>query len=167
MTTRELPNEAPLLWEYIELAARLEIEVAELYNSIAEVFADDVEFANFWRLSAEAERYHAATILVHMHVFEARDLPTHPLLPVEMSSMRALLARLAEIRTQVASRPPTRREALEIALEIEENGAEVHGRSQFEWLYEDMRALFVSMAQEDLAHRRSFDAMLKRLPASA
>ena len=59
-----------LLKEFNQLTADIELAVAAIYDHFAAQFADQVEFSTFWRLSAEAERYHAATIRIHEHTVQ-------------------------------------------------------------------------------------------------
>lgn len=145
-----------LLREFITLAADIELAVAAIYDHFAQQFSDHVEFSTFWRLSAEAERYHAATIRIH----EATAVPDQVLddtqLPIEVAEARKLLAQLRETQADLLANPRTPVQAIELALEIEGEGAEVHGRSQFGFLYPDLEDLFSRLAEEDRAHRKSF-----------
>lgn len=51
--------------EIIDLAVNIELECAALYEVYARCFASQDELVYFWRLYAEAERYHAASIRIH------------------------------------------------------------------------------------------------------
>lgn len=145
-----------LLREFITLAADIELAVAEIYDHFAMQFADHVEFSTFWRLSAEAERYHAATIRIH----EASSTPDQQVdeaqLPVQIDEARKMLAELQQIKGDIAVTPPSPAEAIELALRIESEGSEVHGRAQFAYLYPELEQLFARLAEEDRTHRKSF-----------
>lgn len=156
-------NTKLFLREYIELAARLELEVADLYEFFSGVFSQDPERSHFWRLSAEAERYHAATIHVHLVVLEEQRDLQHPELPVAIDDMKKLIGQVTLLRKRFGEQAPTLRQALEAAIMVEESGSETHGRSQFEFLYPGLRDLFVRMADEDLAHRQTFSVALQKL----
>ena len=53
------------LREILDLAVAIELECAGVYEVFASQFTENEELATFWRLYAEAERYHAATIRLH------------------------------------------------------------------------------------------------------
>jgi rubrerythrin len=145
-----------LLREFITLAADIELAVASIYDHFAQQFSEHVEFSTFWRLSAEAERYHAATIRIHEATAAPDQVVDDDQLPIEVSQARKLLGQLQQTQAELVSNPRTPDQAIELALEIESEGAEVHGRSQFAFLYPDLEDLFSRLAEEDRAHRKSF-----------
>ena len=145
-----------LLREFITLAADIELAIAAIYDHFAEQFADNAEFSTFWRLSAEAERYHAATIRIHEATAVEGQVVDEAQLPIQVGEARQLLAQLQQTTAELATTPRTAAQAIELALEIEGEGAEVHGRSQFAFLYPELEELFSRLAEEDRAHRKSF-----------
>jgi hypothetical protein len=145
-----------LLTEFITLAADIEIAVAEIYDHFAQQFSDHVEFSTFWRLSAEAERYHAATIRIHQATAQPDQVVDPSQLPIEVAEARKLLTELQNTKADIIANPRTPDQAIEMALEIEGEGAEVHGRSQFSFLYPELEELFSRLAEEDRTHRKSF-----------
>ncbi len=145
-----------LLTEFITLAADIEIAVADIYDHFAQQFSSHVEFSTFWRLSAEAERYHAATIRIHQATAKPDQVVDPTQLPIEVEEARKLLAHLQQTKVEVKASPRTPAQAIELALEIEGEGAEVHGRSQFSFLYPELEDLFSRLAEEDRTHRKSF-----------
>jgi hypothetical protein len=171
MTGRTSSSPVSMLKQYVQLAAEIELAVAELYDLFASTFSRDEEMSHFWRLSAEAERYHAATIHVHLLVIEEGAIDTAPQLPVEMDEMKRLAQQIADIKARCLASAPTPAEALQLAQTVEEQGSEAHGRAQFEFLYPSLRDLFLRMAEEDLAHRRSFASAMGKFarpqPAAA
>jgi hypothetical protein len=156
MTGRPSGSPVSMLKDYVQLAAEIELAVAELYDMFASTFSKNEELSHFWRLSAEAERYHAATIHVHLLVLEESQADSAPQLPVEMDEMKRFQQQIAEIKARCLTRAPSPAEALLLAQKVEEQGSETHGRAQFDFLYPSLKDLFVRMAEEDLAHRRSF-----------
>ncbi len=145
-----------LLREFITLTADIELAVAAIYDHFAQQFSENVEFSTFWRLSAEAERYHAATIRIHEATAKDDQVVDESQLPIQVEEARALLAELKTIQTDIAATPRSAADAIELALQIEGEGAEVHGRSQFAFLYPELEELFSRLAEEDRAHRKSF-----------
>lgn len=145
-----------LLREFITLAADIELAVAGIYDHFAHQFSDDVEFSTFWRLSAEAERYHAATIRIHEATAKQDQVVDEAQLPIQVDEARKLLDQLQQTAAELAAAPLTATQAIDLALQIEGEGAEVHGRSQFSFLYPELEDLFSRLAEEDRAHRKSF-----------
>jgi hypothetical protein len=136
--------------ELVELAVKIELECAALYEVYARCFARDAELVYFWRIYAEAERYHAATIRIHQFGLvepAVQDSPPDP------TAARTFLAELQSTREAAERRPPTVSEALERARWVEESSAELHGRTQFFQGHPQLAELFRAMAEEDRSHR--------------
>jgi hypothetical protein len=145
-----------LLRDFITLAADIELAVAAIYDHFSQQFSEHVEFSTFWRLSAEAERYHAATIRIHEASAQPDQEVDEGQLPIQVAEARTLLTELEQTLTDVVGTPRSPAQAIELALRIEAEGAEVHGRSQFAFLYPELEQLFSRLAEEDRAHRKSF-----------
>lgn len=134
----------------IELAVAIELECAALYEVFARRFQGNDEFVYFWRLYAEAERYHAASIRIHQATF-AGDEPVAE--PIDIAGARGLLDELRLTRGRVERDPITAAEALRLARHVEEHSAELHGRTQFFAGNTEFAEMFERMAEEDRAHR--------------
>jgi hypothetical protein len=145
-----------LLREFITLAADIELAVADIYDHFAQQFSDRVEFSTFWRLSAEAERYHAATIRIHVAAATEEQVLDDSKLPIQVDEARKLLAQLGTTLSDIRANERSASQAIDLALDIEGEGAEIHGRSQFSFLYPQLEELFSRLADEDRAHRKSF-----------
>lgn len=136
--------------DIIDLAVAIELECAALYEGFARAFASREEVAYFWRIYAEAERYHAASIRIHQAAFSGEKLEG---LPVGVAEASALLDELRDLRNTFDKKAPTIQEALSAARKVEESSAELHGRTQFFALHPHFTELFQQMAEEDRAHR--------------
>ena len=147
---------------FIGLAAGIEDAVAAIYDQFAERFSVQEEFALFWRLSAEAERYHSATISLHGALLDLDKPVDETVMRADLDAMSSFLERLEGIRERCVAQPCDATQALDLAIEIESDGCEVHGRTQFAPLYPGLAALFEKLAEEDRAHRRSFAAARQR-----
>ena len=145
-----------LLRELIDLSVGVELAAAAIYDHFATQFAANTELSTFWRLSAEAERYHAATIRIHAASAPADREVDSEKLPLEVEEARKLLARLDALLTDLAIHPRSIAESLELATALESEGAEIHGRTQFAYLYPELAELFTRLADEDREHRKSF-----------
>lgn len=150
------------LKDIIEVAIDIELVVADLYDTFASNFSDDEELSLFWRLYAEAERYHAATIRVHQAAFAQGDVVDGDAFPTEMSESLAFVDKVKQWIADYQATPPTVEQAFEVARTIENSAAEIHGRTQFFRLYPQFRELFVSMVEEDLGHRHMLEEAAQR-----
>lgn len=144
---------ASFLKDILELAVAIELECAAVYEVFARRFGDDHELSCFWRLYAEAERYHAASIRIHQATFGEIETAAGDLFPTEAEESRRFLEQLRRWRTDFEQRAPTRAEAFMVAREIEASTAELHGRTQFFSIYPRFSELFSRMVEEDLSHR--------------
>jgi hypothetical protein len=114
-------------------------------------FSHDPELVYFWRLYAEAERYHGATLRLHRAAF-VPELDTSAL-PAGHDDLRALLAEVRGLRERWERTAPSLGEALDAAQRIEETTAEVHGRTQFFRGLPGYEDVLEKMVEEDRAHR--------------
>lgn len=136
--------------DIIDIAVSIELECAALYELFARCFAGREEVVYFWRIYAEAERYHAATIRIHQAAFASEDLTG---LEVGEAEATKVLGTIREMRERFERTPPTIGEALKAAREVEESSAELHGRTQFFKVHPGLAELFQQMAEEDKGHR--------------
>jgi len=145
---------ASFLEDIIELAIAIELGAAEVYDTFARNFQDNEELYLFWKLYSEAERYHAATIRVHQTAFASSNPVDQDDFPTEVEESRAFLAQLEAWVAEFTATPATIERAFEVADHVENGAAEIHGRTQFFKLYPQFQALFTSMVEEDVGHRR-------------
>ncbi|MES2638891.1 MAG: hypothetical protein V4850_05395 [Myxococcota bacterium] len=136
--------------DIIDLAVAIELECAALYEVFGRCFAGRDEVVYFWRIYAEAERYHAASIRIHQAAFSGE-----PMEALEVGAIEAgkVLDEIRALRVGFERAPPTIVEALRAARQVEESSAELHGRTQFFKLHPHFAELFQKMAEEDRAHR--------------
>lgn len=144
---------ATFLKDVLELAVGIEHECAGVYEVFARRFADDGEFSAFWRLYAEAERYHGASIRIHQATFGQGAAADGDQFNAEAEASERFLEQLKGWRQRFSSGPITRAEAFEVAKAIESSTAELHGRTQFFKLYPRFQELFERMTEEDVQHR--------------
>lgn len=137
--------------DIIELAVAIELECAALYEVFARSFASNEELVYFWRLYAEAERYHGASIRIHQAAFGGEVSAEN--LQVGADEAQAVLTEIKTMRERYEKAPPSVLEALQVARRVEESNAELHGRTQFFRLHPHFEELFRKMAEEDRAHR--------------
>jgi hypothetical protein len=131
----------------VELSVAIELECAALYEVFAKAFQGRADLVYFWKLYAEAERYHAASIRIHQATFEPDGVvPDDP-------AARRFLEELRGHRMRYEREPITVKESLKLARMVEEHSEELHGRTQFFANNPGLQDLFTKMAEEDRAHR--------------
>jgi hypothetical protein len=149
----------------IETAVAIELECAGLYEVFAQRFSGKPEFVTFWRLYAEAERYHGATIRVHQMAFADRIAQEQlAASPVEMVE---LLTYIRSHRARYERETLSAEEALGIARHIETSSAELHGRTQFFAHLPEYAEFFEKMSEEDRAHREVLDTAVRKFSQDA
>lgn len=136
--------------DIIDLAVAIELECAALYEVFGRCFSGRDEIVYFWRIYAEAERYHAASIRIHQATFSGEPMEALEIGVVEASKV---LEEIRALRVGFERSPPTIGEALRAARGVEESSAELHGRTQFFKMHPHFSELFQKMAEEDRAHR--------------
>lgn len=134
----------------VDLAVTIELECAALYEAYGRCFSGQDEAVYFWRLYAEAERYHAATIRIHQASFPPDAPPSEA---VDVGDANSFLEKLKQHRTDAEHRVPSMGDALRVARWVEESSAELHARAQFFRDHPHLAELFARMAEEDRAHR--------------
>lgn len=139
--------------DILELAVAIELECAALYEVFAKKFATNHEMVYFWRLYAEAERYHAASIRIHQTALSGMTPAAEQTFDVEEGDARVFLAEVKGAREKAERDGIAIIDALRTARMVEENSAELHGRTQFFKAYPDFGDLLQKMAEEDKAHR--------------
>lgn len=146
--------------DIIEIAVAIELEVAAVYDLFASTFAENEELSIFWRLYAETERYHAATIRIHQSAF-AKEATQQAIdageFPTQLEESKKFLDQLRSIRQTFTDAPATLAQAFAAARTLENDAAEIHGRTQFFKVYPQFHELFVSLVEEDLGHRQMLD----------
>lgn len=150
--------------EIIELSVAIELECAALYEVFAKTFQGRADLVYFWKLYAEAERYHAASIRIHQATFEPSSAPP---VTLDGSAARKFLEELRGLRSRYEREPIRVKEALQIARMVEEHSEELHGRTQFFADNPSLQDLFTKMAEEDRAHRDMLNTAEKKFGSYA
>lgn len=137
----------------LELAVDIELACAGVYEVFGKQFSDRDDLALFWRLYAEAERYHAASIRIHQETFGQGDEVEGDRFEEEAAQSRKFLEQLRGWTQRFEKEKPSIDEAFSIAEFIEEHTAELHGRTQFFKVYPAFEPIFRQITEEDQDHR--------------
>ena len=143
MTDDEL---APLAEE----AIRVEQHISNLYLIFFEAFPEDAEF--WWQLVIE-EKNHAALIRSGLEYFLPAGRFPAEMLPPMVAGLRKTNQRLAGIIEGFHKKPPSREEAFNTALRVEQSAGEIHfQRAMTKEADSDIMELFQQLNKDDMDH---------------
>jgi len=107
----------------LDESINLERNVSELYSLFHNLFTDDAGF--WWKLVLE-EQHHAALIRCGKENFEPLNKFPHNLLHHNLQDLKDTNGKLRSLITEFQSNPPSREEAFNAALKIENSAGELH-----------------------------------------
>ena len=143
MTDDEL---APLAEE----AIRVEQHISNLYLIFFEAFPEDAEF--WWQLVIE-EKNHAALIRSGLEYFLPAGRFPAEIVPPMLDGLRKTNQRLAGIIEGFQKKPPSRQEAFNTALRLEQSAGEIHfQRAMAKEADSDIMELFQRLNKDDMDH---------------
>ena len=119
-TEPELPA---ALAEIIDESIRLELSVGDLYLLFNSMFPQDAGF--WWRL-AEEEKDHAALIRSGKEYFAPLQKFPADLLHKNLDELKTSTASIRSFIDKFSRHPPSRTEALTVALTLENSAGEIH-----------------------------------------
>lgn len=147
------PDGPHFLDELAELAVRIELACAAVYEAFAEASGAPQELVTFWHLYAEAERHHAATLRMHLSTFAPGGFGPTEAMERELDRSRAFLAQLEAWRYQARSGSLDAIAMFRIAEQIESHTVELHGRTRLFQKHPHFETLFRELVEEDEEHR--------------
>ncbi|HCD36107.1 rubrerythrin family protein [Chlorobium phaeovibrioides] len=134
--------------QLLDASIQLELNLAKLYTLFNDLFEEDEEF--WWQLSME-ERGHAA--LLQQEKKDPSVVFPENLLAKDLLALNESNGRITALVTQFRQNPPTRREAFDIALELELSAGESHYQEFLDSPSESATAnIFKQLNQEDRDH---------------
>lgn len=107
----------------IEESINLELNVSEVYSLFHQSFPADL---NFWLNLAQEEKNHATLIQSGQEHFEPKDMFPQNLLAHSLQNLKNTNSKLHSLIKNIESTPPSRQEAFNIALELENSAGELH-----------------------------------------
>ena len=138
------------LKQIINESVQLELNVTKLYKIFNQAFQED---ANFWWTLSEEEENHANLI----RKVGGLDFLTYKIiaemLPVKLQEIREANEKISSCIDEYKSNPPSREEAFNVALEIEESAGEIHYQRFMRKESDDMIAqTFQKLNNDDKDH---------------
>jgi rubrerythrin len=144
------------LFELIEQSIRLELNAAAIYHVFFEAHPEDAEF--WWRLYLE-EKNHAALIRSAKESFAKIDKFPLELISGSLEVLKMDNARLEALLEKFKQAPPNRREAFQVAIELENTAGELHYLQFMEKKAQNsIESVFQHLNQEDKNHAARIQA---------
>jgi rubrerythrin len=119
------------LFQVLEEAIELELNVAELYLFFSYHFPEDNDF--WWKLALE-EKNHAALLKSGQQYFVEANLFPEEILSCKLDILIRINQKIKNFITKFQETPPCRETALQVALELEQSAGEVHFQTAMEIL---------------------------------
>lgn len=143
----------------LEKCREIELLCKDLYDYLAELYADDEIAASLWSKTAKEEENHAAqfTLMVRLR----RDMPCVVL--IDSTKVESVLSGLKAVIARFRSAPPKLVEALQSAIKIERHLADLHIDCVVMFEDDSCRKLFSAMMANDKDHiaslQRAYDLL--------
>ena len=153
MTDDEL---APLAEE----AIRVEQHISNLYLIFFEAFPEDAEF--WWQLVIE-EKNHAALIRSGLEYFLPAGRFPAEMLPSMLDGLRKTNRRLTDMIEGFHKKPPSRQEAFNTALQVEQSAGEIHfQRAMTKEADSDIMEIFQQLNKDDMDHANRIQSYMEQ-----
>ncbi len=134
----------------IEESMNLELNVSDLYFRFHKLFQED---AQFWRELMLEEKNHAAIFLGGKEIFDHLKIFPNSLLNQNLQNLKDANKTLLSLITRFQNTPPSREEAFNTALKIENSAAELHFHKFMEEESDSgIKKIFKKLNQDDKEH---------------
>jgi len=147
------------IFQIVDEAIALELNVAELYLHFHHQFPDDSAF--WWQLAVE-EKNHAAMLRSgREHLIKAGLFP-FGIVSGELNPLVEANKRLAVLLAETKKRTPSREEAFRLAIRLEESAGEIHFETFMKMTPKtSAEQMFQSLNRDDKDHARRIRAYAK------
>ena len=143
----------------LEICCEIETSCAELYMYFSELYKDDDRISKLWKKTAGDEENHAEQFR-----FACRLLGTN-IKTVKTNAERviSILEKIRSVHNAVKNNPPSIRDSLRFAINLEESLATYHMDTIIAFEDPHLMNLFVSMKNGDIEHiqmlQKAFDSL--------
>lgn len=148
------------LSKLIDEAITLELRVGDLYTIFGKAFPED---SDFWGELASEEQNHAAQLAGARDTLMAEGEFWSKLLPSKGELLISANNKLSSLLRKCKESPPSREEAFEVALELEQSAGELHYQRAMEDSPEsEAMKIFQELNNGDEDHARRIRAYMRR-----
>ena len=145
--------------QLIDESIKLELNVASLYLVFYDLFPADADF--WWQLILE-EKNHATLIRGARDAFISPVLFPREMLAPNLKTLEEANNNLTAIIEQYKKKPPTRLEAFNTAVEVEESAGEIHfQKAMTNTAKTDIMEVFQKLNNDDKDHADRIRAYMK------
>jgi len=143
----------------------LEQGVASLYRHYSELFPED---RVFWSQLHVEEKKHATILRLALDSFSRRNVMPSDFVPKSLEGLREAGSRISELKEACRKQPPDRRQALQLAYELERAiGEEHYNRFMDKRPESNIESVFQQLNRNDKDHAQRIADYLNQLPESA
>jgi rubrerythrin len=132
----------------LELCATIEDKCAELYRIFAELYVDIPELASLWTKTANEEDNHAEQFKLAVRLKGQGKVGVK----ADVSKVTNIVEKIDAFIPIFKNSKPTPIQALKFAIQLEESLAEYHMHNLIIFTDDNLKLLFISMAQNDNCH---------------
>ena len=145
---------------FLDRCVGFELKLAELYHHFEAIFADDRSLSRLWKKTAREEENHAQQFNLAVRLQGVGMLR----LTTDVSKAAANLQGLETFLGKILEATPSREDALDLAIRLEEQLVLLHMSSIVLFEDQQLKKLFHAMMQHDQGHistLRDYQAALK------
>lgn len=133
---------------FLDRCAAFELSCAELYVYFDRLFLDDPEFSALWRKTAREEENHAQQFDLAVRLKGVGMLSVK----ADLSTAFDRLQKLEEYVETLMESTPSKEQALDVAIRLEEQLAEMHMSSIVDFQDHELKRFFTAMLENDRGH---------------
>ncbi len=148
------------LQKHLDESIKLELSLAKLYTIFHDAFFEDEDF--WWELTME-EQGHASLLLQEKKQPQPLEFFPDNLLSTDLQSLIDTNRKISELITQYSDTPPSKNEALQIALDLELAAGESHFQQFLDSPTNSLSSnIFKQLNQEDCDHAERIRNYMKK-----
>ncbi len=145
---------------HLDESIKLELNLAKLYSFFQDSFSEDEDF--WWELTME-EQGHASLLLQEKKQPQPLEFFPDNLLSTDLQSLIDTNRKISELITQYSDTPPSKNEALQIALDLELAAGESHFQQFLDSPTNSLSSnIFKQLTQEDCDHAERIRNYMKK-----
>ena len=147
------------LSKQIEESIKLELNVAELYNLFATAFREDFDF---WQELCWEEKHHAHLIrTMKKPLLSSEEFPKE-LLSYSLENLIEVNNTLKSLIKKYNNKPPSRKDAFNIAISIEKSAGEIHYQHAMDVpFYLNYMEIWQKLNEDDKNHVKRISAYMR------
>ena len=146
--------------DVLELCEQIELACAELYHYFSDLFKSERENMRLWLKTAMEEENHARQFNLIAKLKRQKIIDSIHIDPVDAEITLIYIGSLIE---KIKKAPPTQKEALQLAINLENKMAAFHVNNVIKFADASYETIFYAISQTDSKHLESLQEAYDRL----